>query len=76
MARLEVLSAEAIDDPGLREMMRATDGDEMFGVYGHHPSLFKGFLHFYLPAKFQGILPFALKELVRLRIAELNDCRR
>ena len=76
MARLEVLSAEAIDDPGLREMMQATDGDEMFGVYGHHPSLFKGFLDFYLPAKFQGLLPFALKELVRLRIAELNDCRR
>jgi AhpD family alkylhydroperoxidase len=29
-----------------------------------------------LPAKFKGLLPFALKELVRLRIAELNDCRR
>ena len=76
MARLEVLPAEAIDDADLREMMKATDGDEMFGVYGHHPSLFKGFLEFYLPAKFKGLLPFALKELVRLRIAELNDCRR
>ena len=67
---------DAIDDADLREMMKATDGDEMFGVYGHHPSLFKGFLEFYLPAKFKGLLPFALKELVRLRIAELNDCRR
>lgn len=76
MARLEVLSAEAVDDPELREMMQATGGDEMFGVYGHHPSLFKSFLDFYLPAKFEGLLPFALKELVRLRVAELNDCRR
>ena len=76
MARLDVLTAEAINDPDLREMMAATGGDEMFGVYGHHPTLFKGFLDFYLPAKFKGLLPFALKELVRLRIAELNDCRR
>jgi hypothetical protein len=76
MARLEVLSAEAVDDPELREMMQATGGDEMFGVYGHHPSLFKSFLDFYLPAKFEGLLPFALKELVRLRVAELNDCQR
>jgi hypothetical protein len=76
MARLEVLAPEAVDDPGLREMMRATGGDEMFCVYGHRPALFKSFLDFYLPAKFEGLLPFALKELVRLRIAELNDCRR
>ena len=76
MARLDVLPAGAVDDPDLREMMQATSGDEMFGVYGHHPSLFKGFLKFYLPAKFEGLLPFTLKELVRLRVAELNDCRR
>lgn len=76
MARLEVLAPDAVDNPDLRDKMRATGGDEMFGVYGHHPDLFKRFLDFYLPAKFEGLLPFALKELVRLRIAELNDCRR
>ena len=76
MARLDVLPAEAVDDPDLRKMMQATDGDEMFDVYGHHPSLFKSFLDFYLPAKFEGLLPFALKKLVRLRVTELNDCRR
>ncbi len=76
MARLEVLAPEAVTDPDLRGMMQATGGDEMFGVYGHHPKLFKSFLDFYLPAKFEGLLPFPLKELVRLRIAELNDCRR
>lgn len=76
MARLEVLAAEAVDHADLRKMMRDTGGDEMFGVYGHHPELFKAFLNFYLPAKFEGLLPFLLKELVRLRIAELNDCWR
>ena len=76
MARLEVLPAEAIEDLDLREMMQETGGDEMFGVYGHRPSLFKGFLDFYIPAKFSGLLPFKLKELVRLRVADLNDCRR
>ena len=76
MARLEVLPAEGVEDPDLRKMMEETGGDEMFGVYGHHPTLFKSFLEFYIPAKFNGLLSFKLKELVRLRIADLNDCRR
>lgn len=76
MARLKVLDRAAVDDPALREMMAKTGNDEMFGVYGHRPELFRKFLDFYLPGKFEGLLPFALKELVRLRIAALNDCTR
>lgn len=75
MARLAVLSPEQVDDPGLRAMLEAT-GDEMFGVYGHCPDLFRAFLEFYRPAKYGGRLPFPLKELVRLKVASLNDCRR
>ncbi len=75
MARLEVLSASQIQDPELRAMLEAS-GDEMYGVYGHCPDLFKAFLQFYRPAKYGGRLPFALKELVRLRVAALNDCER
>ena len=75
MARLEVLSPSQIQDPELRAMLEAS-GDEMYGVYGHCPDLFKAFLHFYRPAKYGGTLPFALKELVRLRVAALNDCAR
>lgn len=75
MARLEVLTADQIRDPELRAMMEAS-GDEMYGVYGHCPDLFKAFLHFYRPAKYGGKLPFGLKELVRLRIAALNECQR
>lgn len=75
MARLQVLSADQIDDPRLRAMLEAT-GDEMFGIYGHCPDLFQAFLQFYRPAKYGGRLPFALKELVRLKIAALNGCQR
>ena len=75
MARLQVLAPAQIADPELRRMAEAS-GDEMYGVYGHCPDLFKGFLNFYRPAKYGGRLPFALKELVRLRIAALNECER
>jgi hypothetical protein len=75
MARLRVLSLGELADPELRAMMERT-GDEMFGIYGHRPDVFKAFLKFYLPAKYTGQLPFALKELVRLKIAELNECQR
>lgn len=75
MARLRILPAHQIADPELRGMPEAS-GDEMYGVYGHCPELFAAFLRFYRPAKYGGHLPFALKELVRLKIAALNECVR
>ena len=75
MARLEIRRPDAIADPELRRMALAS-GDEMYGVYGHCPELFAAFLRFYRPAKYGGRLPFALKELVRLKIAALNECAR
>jgi hypothetical protein len=75
MARLGTLPADQIADPELRRMAEAS-GDEMYGVYGHCPELFAAFLRFYRPTKYAGHLPFALKELVRLRIAALNECAR
>ena len=75
MARLDVLAPEQIADPELRRMAEAS-GDEMYGLYGHCPELFAAFLRFYRPSKYGGRLPFALKELVRLRIAALNACAR
>jgi len=75
LARLDVLAPEQIADPELRRMAEAS-GDEMYGLYGHCPELFAAFLRFYRPSKYGGRLPFALKELVRLRIAALNACAR
>jgi hypothetical protein len=75
MARVRVLTAAEIDDADLAAMALAS-GDEMYGVFGHCPGAFKAFLDFYRPLKYGGRLPFPLKELVRLRIAALNDCER
>lgn len=75
MAHVRTLTPDEILDPELAAMSRAS-GDEMFGVYGHAPEAFRAFLAFYRPLKYRGRLPFALKELVRLRIAELNACPR
>ena len=75
MAHLPALTVDAIADPELAAMLRGS-GDEMFSVYAHAPDAFRGFLAFYRPLKYGGRLPFALKELVRLRIAALNDCER
>lgn len=75
MARLDVLAPDDIRVPELATMLRAS-GDEMYGVYGHAPELFRRVVEFYRPAKYEGVLPFALKELVRLRVATLNECLR
>ncbi len=75
MTRLPLLPTDAIAHEGLRDLLRRT-GDEMFAAYSHSPDAFARFLDFYRPLKYGGTLPFALKELVRLRIAGLNDCQR
>ena len=75
MAWLPALRPDEIADPEVRALAAAS-GDEMFAVYGHSAEAFARFLAFYRPLKYGGQLPFALKELVRLRIAALNDCQR
>ncbi|MDP2626766.1 MAG: hypothetical protein Q8Q58_07660 [Candidatus Rokubacteria bacterium] len=76
MARLSLITAPEVDDADLRGVMEQLGGDEAFGVYAHAPGPFKAFLAFMAGVKYAGRLPFELKELVRLRIAELNDCER
>jgi hypothetical protein len=66
-----MLETAQIADPELRRMAEVS-GDEMYGVYGHCPDLFAAFLRFYRPTKYAGQLPFALKELVRLKTAGLS----
>ncbi len=76
MARLRPLPAHEVADPELQATMERLGGDEALGVYAHCPDALKTFLRLVGPLKYGGRLPFALKELVRLRIAELNDCER
>ncbi len=72
---MPALRPEDIADPARRALAEAS-GDEMFAVYGHSPEAFARFLAFYRPLKYGGRLEFALKELVRLRVAALNGCER
>lgn len=76
MTRLRVLTAPEIEDLELRATMGKVGEDVAFGIYGHCPDLFKPLWQFLGRAKYGGRLPFALKELVRLRIADLNECER
>ena len=76
MARLRPLTAQEVDDAELRATMEKVGDDVALGIYGHCPELFKPFWQFLARAKYGGRLPLALKELVRLRIADLNECER
>ncbi|MDA1074234.1 MAG: hypothetical protein O3A63_05645 [Proteobacteria bacterium] len=40
----------------------------------HHQTFFDAYFKFYYPAHNEGCIEPALKELVRLKIARLNDC--
>ena len=46
----------------------------MFQVLGHCPEMFETYLQFYFPWHTGGSVDPVLKELVRLRIAQLNNC--
>jgi AhpD family alkylhydroperoxidase len=45
------------------------------GVMAHHAALFEEYFSFFYPAHEQGVLDTRIKELARLRIAQLNDCQ-
>ena len=76
MARIRLLAPHEIQDAELSAWMVRSGGDDVFGAYGHCPEILKTFLPFLRAVKYGGRLPFALKELVRLRIAEWNECHR
>jgi alkylhydroperoxidase family enzyme len=46
----------------------------VFQTMGHNPEVSKAFYHFYIPIRTESRLDVKLKELVRLKIAQLNDC--
>ena len=65
-------------DPGLRDAARrwqAQGGDvNMHRVFGQMPDFFARFLEFYGPMVNRGRVPVRVKELARLRVANLNEC--
>ena len=80
MSRLSGLEKAQLDPEftALVEKAEAT-GDYInatrFKILGHRPDMFKSFFQFYRPAHESGVVDVVLKELVRLKIAQLNSCK-
>ncbi len=77
MSRLSPLDDNQLT-PEFREKAAAAEasGDHsaLWRVLGHQPELIDGFFKWYYPLHDGGIVDPVIKELVRLRIAGLNQC--
>ena len=77
MARIRLVPVEELS-PGLRQIAKEAEAHRLnpaiFQAAGNLSETFEAFWAFYAPLKFAGKLEMKLKELVRLKIAELNDC--
>lgn len=75
--RIPMVELERLDDE-LREMMakwQAEGGDPNFiRTFGRLPETLKRFVRFYSPLVRKGLVEHRTKELVRLRLAQLNQC--
>ena len=77
MSRVSVPTNEQL--PGeLRKQAAAIDADHgdstVLRVLGHRPDMIETYFKFYYPLHNGGIVDSALKEMVRLKIAALNQC--
>ena len=67
-------------DPGVQDIMRVYDkeyaGSEFLRAFAHAPKVLQSFVQYYFPLIFEtrGSLDMRLTEMVRLKVAEKNDC--
>ncbi len=77
MARIRLVPTEELT-PGLREIAKGAEAHKLnpaiFQAAGNLPKAYEAFWAFYAPLKLEGLLGARLKELVRLKIADLNQC--
>ncbi len=79
MAHIDSLPFEQID-PDVQKIMQTYDteygGSEFVQVFAHAPEVYKAFCAYYFPLIFEtrGSLDMKLTELVRLKVAQRNDC--
>jgi alkylhydroperoxidase family enzyme len=75
--RLPLLNLDELDED-LRVMAdkwAELGGDPNFiRAFAHAPDFLKRFVAFYSPLVRKGRVPHRIKELVRIRLAHLNDC--
>ncbi|HLX38332.1 MAG TPA: hypothetical protein VKR29_11045 [Candidatus Binataceae bacterium] len=77
MSRLSIPKNEqlAVETRQQVEAIDKSGGDStVLRVLGHRSDMFDSYFKFYYPMHNSGIVDPALKELVRLRIASLNQC--
>ena len=77
MSRIRLLTDAELPEKRLRQVLatEAAGGDSASQrAMAHLPELFDSYFKFYVPGHEQGCVEPELKELVRLKIARLNDC--
>jgi hypothetical protein len=76
MSRLGVLEKDQLTPEFAKYVERAEASGQatMFQVLGHCPEMFEAYFRFYFPWHIGGSVDSVLKELVRLKIAQLNNC--
>ena len=77
MSRIKLVPTEQLT-PGLRRIAKDAEAHKLnpaiFRAAGNLPEAYEAFWAFYGPLKLEGLLEARLKELVRLKIADLNQC--
>lgn len=77
MVRIKLIPHEELPS-GLREIADEAAvhrlNPAIFQAAGNLAETYEAFWAFYAPLKLEGLLDARLKELVRLKIAELNQC--
>ena len=77
MARIRLMDDGELSAAAL-ERVRATEAAgadaSVLRAIAHRPEMFERYFEFYYPAHQGGCVEPDLKELVRLKIARLNDC--
>jgi len=77
MPRISLLKNDELAPAALEQVqaIEQAGGDaSVFRAIGHRQDMFDPYFMFYYPAHEGGIVEADLKELVRLKIARLNDC--
>ncbi len=77
MARIRLLADEELSPDTAKQVaaIEGAGGDASVSrALAHHPELFERYFRFYSRSHDDGLLEPELKELVRLKVARLNDC--
>lgn len=77
MARVRLLDDSELSPEALttvKNIERSGGDASVLRATGHCEDMFNQYFRFYYPAHEGGIIEPELKELVRLKIARLNDC--